>query len=140
MKIRSFLVPLSLLLFLALTIAACELSVSTANIKSATLAKDYVEGKAVNSTTVFAPEDGVFHLVVEVANAPDDTTVKAAWHLVEAEGYEPSLIDEATMTLESGQDVVDFTLSAGQLWPVGKYKVELYLNDKLDRTLEFQVQ
>lgn len=140
MKLRSFLVPLAFLLVLALVTVACEFSVSTAKIKSATLAKDYADGKAVNPTTVFAPEDAVFHFVVEVANAPDDTTVKAIWHLVEAEGYEPSPIDEVAMTLESGQEVVDFTLSANQLWPVGKYKVELYLNDKLDRTLDFEVQ
>jgi hypothetical protein len=37
--------------------------------------------------------------------------------------------------------VVDFTLSAPTtgVWPVGKYKVEVYLDGKLDKTLEFSV-
>jgi hypothetical protein len=34
----------------------------------------------------------------------------------------------------------DFTLSNDQPWPVGKYKADIYLDDKLDRTLEFEVQ
>jgi len=49
------------------------------------------------------------------------------------------LIDEAEITAEEG-NIFTFDLTNNGLWPVGKYKVDLYLNDKLDRTLEFEVQ
>jgi hypothetical protein len=30
--------------------------------------------------------------------------------------------------------------AAGMLWSAGSYRVDLYLNDKLDRSLDFSVQ
>jgi hypothetical protein len=140
MKKRSISYPLLALAVVALVAVACGFNVSTANIKDAVLAKGYDNGEAVDPTTVFAQDDQTIHLVVKVANAPSDTTVKAVWQIVQVEGYDPSVIDETSLTLDSGQDSVDFTLSNDQLWPVGKYKVDLYLNDKLDRTLEYEVQ
>jgi hypothetical protein len=114
---------------------ACDFSASTANIKDATLARDY---DGTQPTTVFAGNEA-FYLTVELANAPDDTKVKAAWTAVEAEGVTPNtFIDEYELT--SGSATLHFELSNNQLWPRGKYKVDLYLNDELDRTLEFQVQ
>jgi hypothetical protein len=89
--------------------------------------------------TVFAP-DQTFYCIVELANAPDDTKLKAVWTAVEVEGEQPDLlIDEVEMTAEEG-NVFTFDLTNNGLWPVGKYKVDLYLNDELDRTLEFEVQ
>ena len=87
---------------------------------------------------MFTPDE-IFYCVVDLANAPDDTTAKAAWSVVEAEGVEPNYpIDEAELT--SGDADLHFELSNDMLWPVGKYKVELYLNGELDQTLEFEVQ
>ncbi len=118
-----------------LSMFACEFSASTANIKEAKMAKD-PEGN--QPTTVFAPDD-VFYCVVELANAPDDTTVKASWTAVQAEGVEPNtFIDETDLTSGSGN--LQFELSNSSLWPSGTYKVDLYLNGELDRTLEFTVQ
>ena len=39
----------------------------------------------------------------------------------------------------SNQEIT-YNLSNDQLWPIGTYKVEIYLNDKLDQTLEFSVE
>ena len=70
---------------LVLVTLACGFNVSTANIKEAKLAKD-PDGKL--PTTTFG-QDETFYLVAEVANAPDDTTVKAVWTATEADGVEP---------------------------------------------------
>jgi cell division septation protein DedD len=118
------------------TILACNFSTSTANISDAKMAKD-AEGK--QSTTVFAQDD-TFYCVLQVANAPNDTKIKAVWTAVEADGVDPNFkIGEKELT---GGGAVNFSLSNsdGKLWPAGKYKVEIYLNDKLDRTLEFKVE
>ena len=78
-------------------------------------------------------------MTIYLANAPSDTVVKAVWTAVDVEDVDPNtLIDESTLT--SGDAELTFNLTNSQLWPVGSYKVELYLNDKLDRTLEYRVQ
>jgi hypothetical protein len=114
---------------------ACGFSASTAKIKSAVMARD---SEAADPTTTFAQDDD-FYCVVELANAPDDTKIKAVWTAVEAENTDPNFyIDEAEITQGSG--TLNFSLTNNNLWPLGKYKVDLYLNDKLTQTLEFQVQ
>jgi hypothetical protein len=119
---------------LALVTLACGFNVSTANIQDAYMARNDGAEKTADFN-----QDEIVYCIVELANAPDDTQVKAVWYVVEAEGQEPNfLIDEKEMT--QGDGIISFYLEGGQLWPVGKYKVELYLNDKLDRTLEFQVK
>lgn len=47
-------------------------------------------------------------------------------------------LDESELT--SGSGTLTFSLSNSQPWPVGKYKVDLYLNEELDRTLDFEVR
>lgn len=114
---------------------ACGFSASTANIASAQMARD-ADGD--DPTSVFA-QDEEFFAVVELANAPDDTTVKAVWTAVETDGTEPNfVIDEVELTSGSGN--LHFTLTNDKLWPVGKYKVDLFLNDELSQSLEFEVE
>jgi len=124
----------------ALALSACGFSVSTANIRDATLGKGYDNGNIVDPTTVFAAEDQEIQLVVNVGNAPDDTKVKAVWSMVAVAGYEPSILFESPLTLNSGENIAHFSLTNDQPWPAGSYKVEIYLNDELDRTLEYQVE
>jgi hypothetical protein len=127
----------ALLLLIGLLVAtslACGFNVSTANIAEATMAKD---PEGANPTTTFNQED-VFYAVVQLANAPDSTTVKASWVAVDAEGVEPGqVIDEVELTSGSGQ--LQFDLSNDKLWPTGNYKVDLYLNEELDQSLTFEV-
>jgi hypothetical protein len=115
--------------------AACGFNVSTAKISEANTAHEVAGG--FENTTTFN-QDEVFYLLVKLANAPDDTVTKAVWIAADAEGVDKDTkIDEAEFT--SGETDVTFNLSNDTAWPAGQYKVELYLNDKLDRTLEFSV-
>ena len=123
------------LTFITVLSLACNFSVSTANIAEATLAKD---AEGAQPATVFDQDDAIYALV-SLKNAPDDTTLKAVWTAVEADGTDPNLLlDENTLT--SGDGNMQFSLTNDNLWPVGTYKVDLYLNDKLDRTLDFTVE
>jgi len=129
---RSLMLALSVVILAAL---ACGGSFSTANIKSAWLSAD---SSGSPETSQFS-QDQTFYCIVELANAPDDTTIKAVWTAVSAEGTDPNLhLDDSE--LASGDGTVTFNLTNNQLWPVGSYKVELYLNGELDRTLAFDVQ
>lgn len=125
----------SVIALLVFTALACSFNVSTANISEAKLAKD-AEGS--QPTTTFA-QDEAFYCVVQLANAPDDTKMKAIWTVIEAEDTDPNLVINET-EIDSGDGQIHFDLTNDKLWPAGKYKVDLYLNDKLDRTLEFQVE
>ena len=126
---------LLLLVVPLLLLAACEFSASTANIGSAILARDEA---GTEPTTAFSPTD-TFYLLVELNNAPDDTTVRAVWYAVDVGDVAPAntLIDEATLT--SGSATLTFDLVSDTQWPPGTYRVELYLNDELSQTLDFSV-
>jgi hypothetical protein len=120
---------------LLLAVLACSFNASTANIQSAKMARDY---DGTDPTMVF-DQDDTFYCIVDLANAPDGTVVKASWVAAEVEGVDPdTFIDEAELSTGSGS--VHFDLSKNGLWPVGKYKVDIFLNDQLERTLEFTVQ
>lgn len=120
---------------IVLTTLACGFSFSTASIGEAIMARDE-EGS--DPTTVFEQDD-IFYAVVELENAPDDTALKAVWTAVDADDTDPGLvIDEVETTAGTGS--VNFNLTNDQLWPVGDYKVDIYLNDELSQTLEFEVE
>jgi hypothetical protein len=120
---------------LAISILACGGSVSTANIGEAWLSND-AEGD--NRTTTFSQSD-VMNLFIDLKNAPADTELKVIWTAVNADGVEPNfVINESSYT--SGSDTIHFDLSNDNLWPVGSYKADIYLNGELDRTLTFEVQ
>ena len=122
---------------LSLLVAACEFSFSTANIADAFMAAD-PDG---NTRTTTYSQDAIFYAIVDLANAPDDTTVKASWYAVNAQDIEPNfLIDEVSITSTDGRLTFDLQNAPNMLWPIGSYRVDLYLNEKLDRSLEFTVQ
>jgi hypothetical protein len=140
-RILSF---VSLVLLIASVVSACNFSFSTANITQATLAKD-VNGsnfEPVDPTSTFPADQPVIHLVISVANAPSDTKVKTVWTAVDVGSAAPAntKIDEASVTLDAS-GTAHFTLSLPNsgAWPMGKYKVDVYLDDKLDRTLEYTI-
>ena len=121
---------------LMLSMLACEASFSTAKISDAYLTYNS-DGSGRTSTFT---NDQTFYCVVEVENAPDDTTLKAVWTALDVEGIEPNLlISEFELTTESENEFT-FNLENDQLWPAGTYKVDIYLDGTLEETLEFSVE
>ena len=137
----------SLLLLIALfaiPTLACAFSASTARVTNAVMAGD-VQGDnfdPVGVADAYLTDQPKFHAVVSLSNAPSDTKVKAVWVAVDVgEAAAPNTtLDQTEVTVEGSRNI-DFTLtpdSGG--WPPGQYKVDIYLNDKLDRTLNFTVK
>lgn len=122
---------------LVLVSLACNFSATTANITNAHMATDESDS---TQTTVYSPDTQTFYCFYDLNNAPDDTVVKGVWTLVSAEGYDSnSEIDSAEIT--GSDDTYYFSLDrAADVWPVGQYKIDLFINDKLAETVEFQVQ
>jgi len=133
-RVSPFVLLVVVLIFTAL---ACNFSASTANITNAHMATDESDA---TQTTVYSPSTPTFFCFYDLNNAPDDTVVKGVWTLVSAEGFEAnSEIDSAEIT--GSDDSYFFSLDrAEEAWPVGQYKIELYINNNLVETVEFQVQ
>ncbi len=114
---------------------ACSFSATTANIPEAYMASD-AEGSI--QTTVY-PQDATFYAVARLANAPEDTEVRAVWIGVDVEGEEPNTqIHEVSITSADGY--LTFDLFNDLLWPLGDYRVDLYINGELETSIDFQVQ
>ena len=119
---------------LVLASIACDASASTANISSATLTSD---SAGATPTTSYAP-DATFYCAVALANAPDTTKVKAVWYTVDDAGATTQIAEKEIVG--SGTPIIFNAANSAGPWPTGKYRVEVYLNDKLDKTLDFAVQ
>lgn len=115
---------------------ACNQSFSTANIENAWM--DTTED-GNNPTTAYS-QDAIFYAMVDLKNAPDDTKLKAVWTAVDVQDTEKNLqLNETEFTTSDG--LVHFQLENKEyLWPVGQYKVDIYLNDTLNKTLTFEVR
>jgi hypothetical protein len=117
---------------LVLATLACEFSASTANIKDAYLATD----ESGNTKTTEYTQDQPFIFIVTQANAPDDTRVKAVWYSVDEAGKATQFVEKEMVTGRALSFFRPPTMASGLL----ECKVELYLNDKLVRTVEFSVK
>jgi hypothetical protein len=124
----------------AAPVAETSPDASAGQVTTAKLAKDFTYGDVVNPTTSFYPSDREFHLVVDLSNAQEGTQVGAVWYAVDAGSYKNNKLDSETYTLKSGEDRVHVTLTNKENWPRGKYKVQVTLNTRLNRTLEFEVK
>jgi len=127
----------SILALIALFMVACDFSFSTANIPNAFMSAD---PDGAQPTTAY-DQDDVFYAIVELANAPDETTVTAVWIAVDIDGTDPNTtLDEVVAT--SGDAVLTFDLanSPDLLWPLGQYRVDIYLNDQRNTSLDFEVK
>lgn len=112
-------------------------SVTTANITNAHLSLDADD---TIPTDGYSPTDLGFYCYFDLNNAPDSTVVKGVWTLVYADGYESnSEIDSAEIT--GGDDTYYFSLGGStDPWPVGTYRIDLYVDGSLVESIEFEVQ
>ena len=115
---------------------ACSFLVSTAKIDNVRMARDE---SGEQTTTTFGQQDN-FYLLGDLKNAPSDTKLKAIWTGVEVKDNPPNtVIDQKELV--TGDGTFTFSLvNNNPVWPAGKYKVDIYLNDKLDQTVEFTVE
>ncbi len=94
----------------------------------------------VNPTTVFSPSD-IFHAVVTIVNAPDNTVFEAVWNTVDvgSSSDNNSKIDSSQLTA-GGSENLDFTLTPASTWATGTYDVEIYVDGTLDQVVNFSVK
>lgn len=104
------------------------------------LARDDGEGKAGEVTTVFAPSDIPIHCIVVLANA-EPASVKMNFVAVKVSGVKPeSRVVSAAYSTTQGQDRVFFTGKPDGKWVAGSYRIDIYVNNKLEKSLAFDVK
>jgi len=88
----------------------------------------------VDPTDVYGPTDP-FNCSVEVKNLPPGTRANGKWY------FGSQFIDEKEIFLKAGgSGCVGFFCNPKKNWPVGEYRVEIYLNDNLVEEKKFNVE
>ncbi|MDE3087882.1 MAG: hypothetical protein KGJ80_00665 [Chloroflexota bacterium] len=91
--------------------------------------------KAVGSTTTFAPTDK-FYASAQVSNVIVGTKVEARWYF----GSDEISQGRTSITADkAGSGYYAFSLSSTSPFPVGDFKVEIYLDGNLVKTVSFKV-
>jgi hypothetical protein len=93
------------------------------------------DGRIAQAATVFSATTPEINCVVEVTRPDEKTSVRAVWIAPDARKI------ESTLPLSSTKNVAVFTLKGppGGRFMTGNYTIEVYLQDKLDRVVPFQV-
>ena len=122
------------LIFIALALA-CNFPSASTQVDDIYLANDY---EGVQATTAFSANNP-FYLIVHLSDVKDSTRVKAVWSAQEVQDFPPGF-EIGETELISGNGIYHFELVNEGPWPVGRYKVDLFLNEVPNKTLEFEVR
>lgn len=128
---KSITIRLAMIVAMAAVFSAGKCSFSTANIKDVKMGKGLNDKfEVVDPATTFDANEKTIHCVAYLANAPDNTKVRAEWIVVNAEGHKPGeKLVESSLDLGGSKNVADFYITPPQSGlGAGEYKVDLFLN------------
>ena len=124
------------LLILTSLVCGCSVSTSDAYINNARL---YMDLTGNQQTTTYDWLD-VFYCVVHISDSTPETIIKASWIAVDTDRAEPNLVIKIEEKSASNSPVIFHLKNEGNFWPLGSYKLFLYLDGKLDQTIDFNVE
>jgi len=110
------------------------------HIQEVHMAKDNGRGAPGDETTSFAPGDRTIHCVVKLKEAKRGTAMKFSWWIVDADGSKNQKIKDIDYTTRTLENIVHGHLTLPQDWPAGQYKVQVFVNGDLDRTIPYGIQ
>lgn len=109
-------------------------------IEEAYLAKDDGEGRAGEQVTEFRTTDMPIYCVV-LLDSPVKAVVKMNFVAVSVAGMRPETkVVTASYTTKEGQNRVNFTGRPDGKWPPGKYRVDLFVDGKIAKNVEFEIR
>jgi len=103
------------------------------------MAKDN-NGEPGDPTTSYEPSDRTVHCVAHLNKAKAGTEVKFVWKAVDVSGIKSGEITTVDYTTKSFENKVHAHLTKPADWPSGSYKVEVYINGALDKTVSYTVE
>ena len=138
-------IPLSVCLALLMMSAACNrggadntgtASNTALRVTDVTLGRAVGGDKAITDRTeTFQPNDTIYASVATEGSA-SSATLRARWTFEDGQ-----VVDEATRTIASNnRERTEFHISKPNGWPAGKYKLEVFLDDRSVETKNFEVR
>ena len=119
-----------------------EVSFTTAKLSEATMCLGVdTQNKPVNATNSFGVNTPEIFCSAKLSNAPDDTEVLSEWVYVKGEvaGVTDYIIDTLPLTAD-GTQYLQFSMPRPDGgWPIGEYKLNLYVDGKDAVSLPFTV-
>ncbi len=113
---------------------------ATPAIEEVYLARDDGEGKAGEQVTEFRTTDVPIYCVV-LLDSQLKAVVKMNFVAVSVAGVKPETkIVTASYTTREGQNRVNFTGRPDGKWAPGKYRVDLFLDGKIAKNVEFEIK
>jgi hypothetical protein len=113
---------------------------SGAFIKDMHMAKDDGHGAPGEETESFAPGDRTVHAIATLKEAKAGTQMKFAWWIVDAGGTTNDKFKEIDYTTKANEQLIHGHLTYPQDWPKGKYKVQVFVNGDLDKTVAYVIE
>ena len=134
-------IRLSLCLALLVAAAACNRNANPPAGTAGVRVTDVTLGKAVGGDKAitdradsFKPNDTIYASVATEGSA-QSATLRAKWSFENGQ-----LVDESTRAIApANKERTEFHISKPDGWPAGKYKLEVFLNDQLAETKNFDV-
>jgi hypothetical protein len=142
---QSRMVTVTLSLALLAMSAACQKARDTGTagttgtavrVTDVTLGRSVGGDKAIaDRTDTFRPNDTIYASVATDGSA-SSATLRARWTFEDGQ-----VVDESTRTIApNNRERTEFHISKPSGWPAGKYKVEVFLDDRSAETKSFEVR
>jgi hypothetical protein len=103
------------------------------------LAKDDGSGGAGDTVTSFRSSDNPLHFVAHLSEFEAGTKVKMVLTAIDAGGTKNVKVGEVEKETSAFENIIDAHWKFPEDWPTGRYKIDAYINGKLDKTLEFDI-
>jgi hypothetical protein len=104
------------------------------------LARDNGKGKAGDQVSEFNTSDVPIYCVV-LLETPAKVTVKMNFVAVSVSGVKPDTkVVSASYTTKEGQNRVNFSGRPEDKWTPGTYRVDIFLDDKIVKNVEFEIK
>lgn len=115
-------------------------NVSEIGVEEISLARGDKSGKIVETATVFAAIDVPIYCFVQLSSTKS-VVVKMHFVAVQAYGLKPETkVVSVSYTTSGKQNMVTFNASPETFWAVGKYRIDISIDGKPAKSLEFVIQ
>ncbi len=94
--------------------------------------------KGVFTTNKYKP-DQVIYLFFDINDPTNKNLVRIVWSVVEVKGFLPGTVRSDITDVATVKNYKTLSNHSANPWPAGKYKVDLYLNDILQQTIDFEI-
>jgi hypothetical protein len=121
------------LLAVVFSLSACASNPKVSNFH---MAKD---DQGVNTTTTFASTD-VFYLFFDVRAISKGTPFEARWYVLNVTGKDPNTpFETMDQKYDGSSTTLRFRLTNISNWPVGQYRVDVYMSGNKVGEVQFSV-